>query len=215
VVGATIPTGVSTTSGQFLTRASGVVFDWNHGQVITSQNWGASLTGAYARKEINVYFSSAEESDYVLEQIYGENHNLQYPLTGFRGRTLAAPMVMLTNSLGNNVPFALGGTDNTKSTINAFIITNDNWLQEGVGSLCRDAAHEIIPFGSYADAPLTASGDLKGQSYNYCTGIYQKYGCSNGLYIENVYEVKIADKVNQNNTFFTEVVQFDLSKIRL
>lgn len=215
VAGASIPSGVYNSSGQFLTRASGIIFDWNHGQILSPQNWGPNLSGIFARKEVNVYFSSTEESEYVLEQVYGANKNLQYPLTGFAGRALAAPLIMLTNSQGNNTPFALGGTDTSRSTINALVITNDNWLQEGVSSLCKDTAHSIIPFCSYADAPLEASGDLKGESYNYCTRIYNRYGCAQGLYIENVYGTKISDKVNQNNTFFAEVIQFDLSKIRL
>lgn len=219
VSGATILSGVTNTSGQFLTRASGVVFDWDRGRVVSPQNWG-TLTGAYARKEVNVYFSSEEESDYVLEQVYNTNKNLQYPITGFSPapgmgpRTLAAPMVMLTNSQGNNAPFALGGTDNTRSTIRAMVITNNNWLQEGVMSLCRDAAHSMIPCGSYADYPIAGSGDLKATSWSYCADFFDKYGCNNGLWVENVYEIKLNERVNMNTSFYLGVLEFDVSRIR-
>lgn len=214
VSGAVIPSGVYNSSGQFLTRASGVVFDWNNGRVITPQNWGPILSGVYARKEVNVYFSDLRETDYVLERVYGENPNLSYGITGLRGGLLTAPMVMLTNSQGNNAPFALGGTDNTRSTLRAFVITDDNYLQEGILSLCRDAAHSIIPIGSYADAPLVGSGDLKGGVWSYCTGFRDKYGCSNGLWIENVYEIKLNESVNKNTTYFLSVIEMDLSRIR-
>lgn len=215
VQGATIPTGFYNASGQFLTRASGVVIDFNNGRIITPQNWGPTLSGAYARKEVNVYFSNVEETEYILEQAYGENPNLSYVLTGMAGNTLVAPMVMLTNSQGRNMPFALGGTDNTKSTIRAFCISNSNYLQEGIGSLCRDAAHSIIPIGSYTDAPLTASGDLKsGNPWSYCNDFYAKYGCANGCWIENVYEIKTNERANGNLTYYLQTIEFDISRIR-
>src|ERR1700758_4643518 len=55
VAGATIPTGVMNAAGQIFTRASGIVFDWDAGSVISPINLGPSISGAYARKEINVY----------------------------------------------------------------------------------------------------------------------------------------------------------------
>ena len=122
---------------------------------------------------------------------------------------------MLTNSQGNNAPFALGGTDSTKSTIRALILTNSNYLQEGIQSLCRDAAHSIIPVGSYADAPLTASGDLKGGSpWSYCSGVRDRYGCGNGAYVDNVYEIKVNEGANQNTMFYLGVLEIDVSRIR-
>ncbi len=218
--GALIPSGFYTSSGQFLTRASGLVIDFINGQVSSPANWGPSLSGVYARKEMNVYYSSDEEVSYILEQVYGENKNLSYTLTGLvrpgmAPKTLAAPLIMLTNARGENDPWALGGIDDSKNTVRAFIISDSNYLQDGVNSLLQDAAHQTIPFVPYSVAPWTASGDLKAPPWSYCSGIFNTFGCAGGLYVQNVYAYKISDKVNRNSTFFVSAVEIDLSKPRI
>jgi hypothetical protein len=212
--GAAIPDGFYTTSGQYLTRPSGIVIDFINGKVTSSANWGPTLTGVYARKEINVYYSSDEETTYVLEQVYRENRNIPYVLTGLNRRTLVAPLAMITNARGENKPFALGGMDDSKNTVRAFIITDSNYLQEGINSILQDAAHTTIPFAPYSAAPWTASGDLKSPPWSYCSGIYDTYGCENGLYVQNVYAYKINERSNKNTTFFLSAIEIDLSKPR-
>ncbi len=215
VGGAAIPTGFYNSSGQFLTRASGLVIDFNNGQVSTPQNWGPTLSGTYARKEINLYYSSNEEIDYVLEQVYGANKNVNYTLTGFQGRALAAPLIMLTNTRGQNKPWALGGTDDSKNTIGAFIVTNSNYLQDGVNSLIQDMAHSMIPYVPATVAPITASGDLKAASWSYCGDIRDPYTCNNGVFVENVYMHKVSDRRNKSTTFFLAACDIDFSKPRM
>lgn len=215
VGGAIIPTGFYNSSGQFLTRASGLVIDFNNGQVSTPQNWGPALSGVYARKEINLYYSSNEEISYVLEQVYGANKNVAYAFTGFQGKALAAPLIMLTNTRGENKPWALGGTDDSKNTVGAFIITNSNYLQDGVNSLLQDTAHSTIPYVPASAAPITASGDLKSSPWSYCTDILGQYGCNNGMYVQNVYMHRVSDKVNRSTTFFLAACDLDLSKPRM
>lgn len=212
--GAIIASGAYTSSGQFLTASSGIVIDYINGRIITPHNWGPTLTAAYSRKEVNVYFSSSDEVDYVLEQVDNENQNLTYPLTGFEGNALAAPMIMLTNARETNDPFSLGGIEDSRNTFRAFLITNKNYLQEGISRLCTDSNDRTIPFCSYADAPIGSSGNLKGVNYNYCTGIYDYYGCTNGVYIDKVYSARMPSKQNKNVTFYITSIEFDLSKIR-
>ena len=212
--GATIPSGFYNSSGQFLTRASGLVINYINGQVSTPQNWGPTLSGVYARKELNVYYSSDEEISYVLEQVYGENRNVSYTLTGLQGNVLAAPLAMITYARGKNEPWALGGMDNSKNTMRVVVLSNTNYLQEGVNSLLQDSAHSYIPLAPYTTYPITASGDLKSPPWSYCTGIQGVYGCGNGLYIKNVYDYKISDKVNRNATFFLSAIELDVEKPR-
>lgn len=214
VGGAAVPSGFMNSSGQFLTRASGLVIDFLGGKVSCPQNWGPTLSGVYARKEMNVYFSSDEETEYVLEQVYRENRNVAYTLTGLKGNVLAAPLALITNARGENVPFALGGMEDSQNTVRAFIISDSNFLQEGVNSLIQDSAHSTIPFAPYSAAPITASGDLKSPPWSYCSGIYGTYGCLNGLYVQDVYAYKINERANRNTTFFISTVEMDLSKPR-
>jgi hypothetical protein len=215
VSGANIPSGFYDTGGNFLTRSSGIVIDFINGRVVSPTDLGPYISGTYAKKEINLYFSSDEEVSYVLEQAYGENTNIQYTLTGLQGQVLTAPLIMVTNAKGSNKPWALGGEDQTLNTIRTINIVNSNYLQEAVGSLSKDLAHQNFPLANYSDAPITASGDLKTIPWSYCTGIRDVYGAGNGVYLENVFEVKISEQPNKNKTFYVSTIEFDTSIPRM
>lgn len=212
--GANILSGVYTSSGQFLTRESGLVIDFLGGRVISPHNWGNTLSGVYARKEVNVYFSTEEETNFWLEHIYKEDANISYANTGVKPTRFAAPCIILTNSTSQSVGFALGGTKTTKNTLRAFTISDTNYLQEGINSLFADSVNHYVPLASYSDAPIGTSGDLKGGIYNYCTGIYNRYGCAAGLYIDNVVSYKMNEKSNKNVNYMLSITEFDVSKIR-
>lgn len=220
VSGAAVPSGFYTTSGQFLTRASGIGIDYLGGRVVTAHNWGPTLTGVYARKEVNIYPSTTNESHYIMEQLYQGNQNIKYPITGLYGTQYVAPLIMVTNSRGQNEPWALGGMDNTQNFFRCFIISDNNYIQEGVNSLLQDAAHSYIPLAPYSAAPLTnvsttSTGDLKSPPWSYCTGIKDVYGCAQGLYIEGAYSFKISERPNQNLDFMLSVVDVDTSRPRM
>lgn len=219
--GAVIPSGFyASGSNTFLGSTSGLGIDYLNGRVVTPTNFGPILTGVYARKEINVYPSTTEESLYIMEQLYGGNQNLKYPLTGLYGSEYVAPLVMVTPARSDNQPWALGGMDNTRSVMRCFVISNNNYFQEGVNSILRDQAHAYIPLAPIGSAPLTnvnmvATGTLKTPGWSYCNDIKGVFGCSNGLYIENSYPFKMDDKANQNPTFMLSVVDVDVVKPRM
>ncbi len=214
VSGATVASGAYTSSGQFLTRASGLVIDYVHGRVISPYNWGP-LSGNYARKEINVYFATEEQTNFWLEHVFNEDASIRYANTGGIASRFTAPCVILTNSRTENTPWALGGSKDAKATIRAFAVTDSNYLQEGLNSLLADSVNRYVPIATYADAPIGTSGDLKGSTYNYCTGVFAKYGCANGAYIEKVVSYKVNELANRNTNYNLSIMEFDLSKIRL
>ncbi len=215
VSGAAIPSGVYTSSGQFLTRASGIVIDYINGRVISPYNWGPTLSGNYARAEMNVYFGTEEQTNFFLEKIFDEDINIRHPNTGIIATRWAAPCMILTNSNTQSKPWALGGQKDTQSTIRAFCIADSNYLQEGINGLLADAVNKYVPLATYADAPIGTSGDLKGTTYNYCTGVFDRYGCANAAYIERVVSYKVNEKANVNTNYNLSIMEFDLSKIRL
>ncbi len=215
VAGAVIPSGFFNSSGQFLTRNSGISIDFINGKVISNTNLGSQISGVYSRKQMNIYYGSDKETNYILEQVYNQNKNINYNLTGINGKVLTAPLMMLTNARGENKPWALGGMDDSKNTIRMFIISDSNYLQEGVNSILQDSAHITIPFVPYSAMPFTFSGDLKTGGWSYCSNIYNTYGCSNGIYFENIYDYKMNEKQNQNFTFFLSAIEIDTSKPRV
>lgn len=221
VGGAVVPSGFyASGSNQFLTAASGLGIDYLNGRVISAIDRGPVLTGIYSRKEINVYPSTTEESNYILEQLYNGNHNLKYPLTGLYGSEYVAPLIMVTNTRSDNQPWALGGMDNTTSVIRCFTISNNNYLQEGVNSILRDQGHSYIPLAPISAAPftnvnMTSTGTLKTPGWSYCNDIKGVFGCANGLYIENSYPFKLNEKSNSNPTFQLSVIDMDVVKPRM
>jgi hypothetical protein len=213
VSGAVIPSGVYNSSGQFLTRDSGVVIDFQRGRVISPQNWGPRLSGTFARKEFNVYTASEQEVEWWMENVFAANKDITYTPTGVAAGPWVAPCVILTNASEENEGWALGGVDNTKNTFAAYIISATSYQQEGVNSFFRDMSRQFIPLIDYGAVPFASSGDLKTGYYCF-DDLCATYGPA-GVYIENVHNVKVNQKANRTTSFFVSISEFDLSTIRL
>ncbi len=212
VSGANIPSGVYNSSGQFLTRQSGIVIDFINGRVISNANWGSQLSGNFARKEYNIYTSTEQEFNFWLENVYGEDKSIEYSLTGANSSRFYAPCVILTNAWEENKPFALGGLDSTENIIRAYIISNSSFQQEGINSYFRDLARQYFTMVNFGDVPITSSGDLKSGYYCY-NDLCSRYGVTGG-FIENCYGMKISQKSNNATSFFISAYEFDTSIIR-
>lgn len=215
VSGATIPSGVYTSSGQFLTRASGLVIDWNNGRVISPSNWGP-LSGAYAKPDYNLYQSTEQATNFWLDQVFNSNPAVVYKATGAPNTPFFAPCIILTNANSQNDPFALGGLDQTRNTMRAYIITNvrGGWIQEGAESWLRDLARTYFALAPYSAAPITASGDLKTGGFNYITDICNVYGLTPGVWIEEIHAFKLSQKASDSNSLMASVVEIDTNYVR-
>lgn len=217
ISGAVVPSGVWTSSGQFLTRNSGISIDFVNGRILSQFNWG-QLSGSFSRKEYNIYTSTEGYVDWWLERVFGENKNITYTPTGIPDGPFAAPCIILTNAREHNDPWALGGLDNTQNTIRGYIISPSNspYLQEGVNSLCRDMALQWMSLVGVGNMPYLSNGDLKPQ---YATGgfcysnLCQQFGPA-GVYIESSYEVRVNQRINNATSFNISVAEWDLSTIR-
>jgi hypothetical protein len=68
---------------------------------------------------------------------------------------------------------------------------------------------------TYADTPITASGDLKTPGWSDCADIKDTFGCANGLWVNAVYAYKLGDHTNNNPTFLLSINDFEVEKPRL
>lgn len=215
VSGAEIITGALNSSGQLLTRDSGVVFDFLNGRVICPQKYRGNLTGVYARKEYNIYTSNEDEIDWWLENVYKANKNITYTPTGAMEGRFAAPCIILTNARAHNDPWALGGERNSINTIRGYVIspTLKPFLTEGVNSYLNDLAQYSFPLLPFGSAPYTASGDLKSGYYCY-DDLCAQFG-SAGAYIQNVHNLRVSQKANNTTTYSVSIAEFDTSVVRV
>lgn len=202
--------GVYTSSGNFLTRDSGVIIDFNNGRILSTADWGQTLSGTYYRKEYNVYFTSDEESEMFLENNTDSNKDIKFTETGVAPYAYAAPCIFVTCANNKREPFAFGGTDNNKTDMRLFVISNNNYSQETLNGLLIDSTRQTIPILGNEKSPFTFYGDLKSGYYNYCES---RNGCETGAYIRDVYHYKIGN-TKDTNTLLLSAYDFSLETIR-
>jgi hypothetical protein len=213
VYGATIFNNATTTSGNVLTRESGIKFDYINGRILSNHDWGNTLTATYAKKDFNIYTAEEDDVDLYLENILDQNVNLPGKQTGIPPYQFVAPCMILTLTNNVNEPFAFGGQDKTNTTIRAFVIANNKFHKESLESLCVDSARSCVTlFPNMSVLPITEYGDVKGSGYSY--KYIRDYFDNQDIYIDSVEAIKIGEKTNKNKNFYLSLIEFDLSTIR-
>jgi hypothetical protein len=218
VSGAIVPSGAWTSSGQFLTRSSGISIDYPNGRVLSMYNWGANLSGSYSVKDFTYVLSSEQETNFFLEKVFNGDTNLSYTITGNQPGVIYAPAIIFTNAQSENKPFIFGGIDESYYSLRAYILSNSNYLQEGINSYFNDVARRYIPVASFGDMPLNSLGDLKtaftGSGWCYNNNILGQYGYSGGLWIDNTASYKMSEKSKKNMSYSVSIVDFVTRQIR-
>lgn len=211
--GAIVNSGMYNSSGQFLTRASGLIIDYPNGRILSNNDWGP-VSGSCSYRDFNLILSTESEVNFFLEKVFNENVNLTYVPTGSTPGVFYAPCVVFTNAQSENNPWAFGGLDESHNSIRAYIIAKDNYSQEGINSYFNDLAHRYIPNASYGDFPLNSLGDLKTGQWCYSNNILNQYGYSGQLWIEDVANYKMSEKNNKNMGYYISVTDFYVSRVR-
>jgi hypothetical protein len=197
ITGANIPTGVYINGTEY-TRNDGVVFDFENGRIL-SQSFatGAAITGSFAVKDFNLYFTNEDEEDLLIERKYNETSSYEYANTNIDPYDDSIPAVFISSQTFTNEPFAFGGEDKTQTAIKCIIISNDAYKLDGILSIFADSRYEVfqqIPFSSH---PINEYGDLKNGVYNYQQLSNTYKGQDSVFYIENVFASKISQKAQK------------------
>ena len=216
IAGATVPTGVYI-NGNLSGRADGVVLDFDNGRALAS---GASssdtITGSFAVKDFNVYFTNDTEDDLITENKYVVNSRIPSgPYTYITPYDDVAPAIFLAASNLENKPFALGGMVDTVVNMKAVILSDDPYKLDGALSIFGDSVNEgveAIPMTGY---PYTELGDLKDDSYNY-TGVKKGYEGEVPFYINSVRTSKLSDRARKAlaNELYIGFIDFDVQQHR-
>jgi hypothetical protein len=224
ITGATIPSGVFI-NGSFSGRATGAnnatssrILDFENGRaLISGAATGAVVTGAFATKDFNIYYTNETEEDLLIENKFIPQSKIGTNLspTYIQPYDQVVPAIYICNAAFENKPFAFGGMDQTTTNLNAVVIAENPYQLDGVLSIFADSRNENIvdiPFDNY---PFTEYGDLKSGYYNY-QNLKTQYQNNNKYFIERVKTSKMNDKPRKSlvNDLYVGFIDFDVSIMR-
>lgn len=182
------------TSFNGLGRADGIIFDFENGRIIdTGNNFtdSSTITGEFAVKDFNIYFTNETEEDLILENKFASNSRYNQTPQPVDPYDQMVPAIFINCEYARNEGFALGGEDLTTNRIRAVILTEDSFQLDGALSIFADSARKNVKKVNFTEYPLSEYGDIKGGNYNYTSLIG---GASDSYFIDDVTVSKISDK---------------------
>ena len=224
ISGATIPSGVFV-NGVFKGRATGVsnttssnILDFDNGRALLSGvSATAVVTGSFAVKDFNIYYTNDSEEDLILDRKYSLNNNIgtNNVTTYVTPYDQMVPAIYINNASIKNEPFAFGGTNQTRTSMNAVVITQDPYNLDGVLSIFADSFNQCIVDIPYTESAYTEYGDLKSGFYNY-QNLKTKYINQPKFFVDKVVTSKLNDKERKSllNDLYVGFIDFDISMIR-
>jgi len=169
VTGAAVPSGIYC-DGVYMTRDSGVTFNYNKGQVLLDPNLGKPrvVSVAYSKKDFNLYYTDDREENLLFENAYSLAPKYRNAVSGLNGEDQPFPCIFLKNTSYENVPYALGGQDKTLTTVRCIILSDNIYLLDGAIAIMADSARKVFPVVHPSKLPYNYYGDFKsGTQYQY------------------------------------------------
>jgi hypothetical protein len=206
ILGAILPTGIAGDSHYI---------DYDNGRIVeTGSNYTSNsvITGAFAVKDFNIYFTNETEDDLVVENKYELNSRIPtYDESGIAPYDQVVPAVFLSTATMKNEGLAFGGEESTTVRANAVVLSDDPYKLDGILSIFGDSHNEVfypIPMSGH---PMNEYGDLKNNSYSYTT-LSNTYSSNKPFLVDNVTTSKLTDKARKSlaNDLYVGFIDFDL-----
>jgi len=206
IAGAVLPTAIAGGSHYI---------DYNNGRIVeTGSNYTSSstITGTFAVKDFNIYFTNETEDDLVVENKYEVNSRIPtYNESGIAPYDQVVPAVFLSTATMQNQGFAFGGEEATTVRANAVVLSDDPYKLDGVLSIFGDSHNEVFSPIPMSGHPMNEYGDLKDGTYSYNT-LSNAYNSKNPFLVDNVTTSKLTDKARKSlaNDLYVGFIDFDL-----
>ena len=187
--------------GQTTKGSELLVVDHYDGRVILNPTYygeGLSISGAFSRKDINVYITNENEEQLILENDFilaDDKETYMQSVSGLNDLRYVIPAAFISLNSTQNDPYGFGGEDDTKQSIRLVCIGDSNYSLDGMLSLCRDLARESFPILSYQDFPYGEYWHIKKTGYSF-TGIEKENEDNKFAYIEEAVTSKLFDRSN-------------------
>jgi len=226
VASATRFTGVSIDGGgPYGANSNGIKFFQHHqGQVFFEKPSAqtpagvlagtATVSGNYSVKDFNTYLTSEPEEELLFKTKFELSPKTTQTVTGLASESQTYPAIFLKDNGGRNVPFAMGGLDNTILNVRAIVLADSAFKLDAVCSVMKDCYTNRVALMESTDFPFNAVGACTG-TYNYETLAASK---AEAFFIEEVDISKTVqnrgDYENINTDVFSAFADFELSHVR-
>jgi hypothetical protein len=217
IAGATIPNGVWI-NNTFTSRDNSLILDFDNGRALTSGvAASANITGSFAVKDFNVYFTNETEDNLIIDKKF--NSNPRYysaPENYIEPYDYAVPAIFVSSESMQNAPFAFGGEDTTKIMMKAVIFAENSYQLDGVLSIFADSINEVVTNIPFTGNPQTEFGDIKNGYYSYEDLKNQYRDTRQIFFLEDVVASKLNDKGKRTvaNDLHVGFLDFELSQQR-
>jgi hypothetical protein len=210
------PYGANSNGIKFLQHHQGqIFFEKPSAQTPASVIAGtATVSGNYSVKDFNTYLTSEPEEELLFKTKFELSPKTTQTVTGLASESQTYPAIFLKDNGGQNVPFAMGGLDNTILNVRAIVLADSAFKLDAVCSIMKDCYNDKVALMESSDFPFNAIGACTG-SYNYTTLAASK---SDAFFIEEVNVSKTVpnrgDYEDINTEVFSAFADFELSLVR-
>lgn len=216
IAGATIPSGVYV-GGSFQPRSSSLLLDFVNGRaLISGAAPSSSVSGSFAVKDFNIYFTNDDEEDLIVDKKYEPNSRVSSGEESYiQPYDNVVPAIFLSSQSINNAPFAFGGEDTTKIQMKAVVMAENSYQLDGALSIFADSLNEVFPTIPFSGNPTTEYGDIKNGSYSY-DSLKNQYDDEALFFIEDVVTSKLSDKARKAlaRDLFIGFIDFEIHQQR-
>ena len=201
--------GAFTTTG----NSDFVDIDYSNGHVyFSSDQAGKTLSGDYAVKDFNIYLTNKTDQELLFETKVEIKPKTTTNPNGLETDMITYPAIFLKNLGGRNEPFAMGGLDETITSVRAIILADSQFNLDAACSILKDRVRTNIQLVEENDYPFNALGGYKSSVYNY-TGLAAN--SSSHVFINDVYVSQfnvdyISEIKNANPDVYSAIVDLDL-----
>lgn len=216
IVGANIPSGVYI-NGSFQPRSSNLLLDFNNGRaLISGAANSANVSGSFAVKDFNIYFTNDGEEDLIVDKKYTPNSRIfSNQETYVEPYDNVVPAIFISSSSIQNVPFSFGGEDTTQIQMKAVVMAENSYQLDGALSIFADSFNETFRTIPFSGHPSTEYGDIKNGSYSY-ENLQNQYANEPLFFVEDVVTSKLTDKARKSlsNDLFIGFIDFEIHQQR-
>ncbi|MDB4314546.1 hypothetical protein N9955_00805 [bacterium] len=211
--------GIFVNSSFVTGAASGLYLDYNDGRVIMPAASGTTLniTANSTVKEVNTYMTNDDVEKILMEYDFIVDGQSQ-PDSASRDsdkdeKSYFLPACFVIPSQSNNKVFAFGGEEDTRTSITVMVLTDNNFVMDGVLNHFRDRSRTCVPIIDFNDFPYGDSFTVKSFPYEY--NALASTASSDSM-IETVNASRVTEKLNNklNKGFQIGFLNFELSTYR-